>query len=215
MALHSLIHQNHLLTARDLGSMSYTSKTDHFIERLSKSKHLSLVLFITAFLEASFSPVLPEALLLVVLAYRKDLSWKFLSALSALGSATGALLMYALGYFLFDAYGAQILAFLHGEVVSATAKTLFEQNAFMAQFVASLTPLPDRVFSFLAGTFHVSVPIIFVATFLGRFVRAGVVAYLSYEYGDEARVYIKKHTHFAVIVLVIIVILYTLYKIYG
>ena len=187
-------------------------KTDAWIDRLSKMKHFKSVLFVTAFFEATISPLLPEVLILVVLAYRKDISWKVVAAVSALGSACGSLFMYCLGMFFYSSYGVPILRFIHGEAVAEKAKQLFEQNAFMAQFVASLTPLPDRVFSFLAGAFLVSLPVVFTATFLGRLLRAGVAAYLSYEYGDEARLYIKKHTKLTIIIIFILVCAYGVYK---
>jgi membrane protein YqaA with SNARE-associated domain len=194
--------------------MSVVSKTDKVIERLSKSERVVPTLFVVAFLEASISPVLPEALLLVVLAYRKDISWKFLAAVSAFGSACGALVMYALGFFLFDEFGKAILSFLHGEQLADHARNLFADNAFIAQWTAALTPLPDRVFSFLAGAFKVSLPVMFAATFLGRLVRAGVVSYLSYEYGDEARVYIKRHTKNVLIAVLLISVGYFVYRFY-
>ena len=75
--------------------------TDATIAKLSKMKHIKSVIFLTAFLEATISPLLPEVLLLVVLSYRKDISWKLLSSVSAFGSATGALLMYSLGSFFY------------------------------------------------------------------------------------------------------------------
>lgn len=189
-------------------------RTDAWIAKLSKMKHMKSVLFVTAFLEATVSPILPEVLLLVVLSYRKDISWKLLSAISALGSAVGALVMYLLGSFLYTSYGPRILQALNGEVVAEKARNLFEQNSFVAQFFASLTPLPDRVFSFLAGAFSVSIITIFIATFLGRLVRASVVAYLAYEYGDEARVYIKKHTKTAAVILLLIVLIYVVHKVW-
>lgn len=171
-----------------------------------------LVVFIVAVLEATFSPLLPEALIAIILAYRKDLSWKVMSIVSAFGSACGAVLMYFLGAFFYASYGQAILHFLHGESVVEKAKILFDNNTFVAQLLASFTPLPDRVFSFLAGAFLVSLPVIFIATFLGRLVRAGIVAYLSFEYGDEAREYIKKHTSKVVYCFILFLGIYILYK---
>lgn len=191
--------------------MKLFTQVDATINRLSKTKYLKSVTFCIAFLEASISPILPEAFLLVVLAYRKDISWKILSLISALGSSVGALAMYLLGVFFYKTYGASLLSFLHAEAVAEKAKVLFAENAFYAQFFAALTPLPDRVFSFLAGAFLVSVPIIFVATFLGRLIRVVPFAYLSYEYGDEARVYIKRHTKTASIVIGVGIVVYILY----
>jgi membrane protein YqaA with SNARE-associated domain len=119
--------------------------------------------------------------------------------------------MYMLGATLYNTYGTSLLSFLHGEAVAEKAKILFAENAFYAQFFAALTPLPDRVFSFLAGAFLVSVPIIFVATFVGRLIRVAPIAYLSFEYGDEAREYIKRHTKKAAIAVGVLAAIYILY----
>lgn len=185
---------------------------DKLLDKFSKTKYLPVVTFLVAFFEASVSPILPEAFLLVVLAYRKDFSWKILSVISALGSSFGALTMYILGAKLYDSYGPQLLQFLHGEAFAEKARILFQDNAFMTQFFAALTPLPDRVFSFLAGAFLVSPVTFFVATFIGRFVRVFPIAYLSYEYGDEARVYIKKHRKNAALGVAVLILAYVLYK---
>ena len=195
--------------------MSFFTQGDRLIQKFSRTKYLKSITFCIAFLEATISPVLPEAFLAVVLSYRKDISWKVLSCVSALGSALGAMFMYILGATIYEKYGQTVLAFLHGETFAEKAKLLFLDNAFMAQFIASLTPLPDRVFSFLAGAFLVSPLIIFVATFLGRLTRVTPIAYLSYEYGDEAREYIKRHTKKVCIVFIIIVIGYVSYKYFS
>lgn len=191
--------------------MKLFTHVDAIINKLSKTKHLKLVTFLVAFFEASISPVLPEAFLLVVLAYRKDVSWKLLSVISALGSTIGALSMYFLGATLYKSYGDNLLAFFNGEAVAEKAKVLFADNAFYAQFFAALTPLPDRIFSFLAGAFLISVSTIFFATFFGRFIRVAPIAYLSYEYGDEARVYIKRHTKKVSIIIGVVIVLYLIY----
>ena len=192
--------------------MKIFTHVDATINRLSKTKYIKSVTFVVAFLEATISPILPEAFLLIVLAYRKDISWKLLSLISALGSSVGALAMYLLGATLYKSYGQSMLSFINGEGFAEKARVLFAENAFSAQFFAALTPLPDRVFSFLAGAFLISMPIIFIATFCGRLIRVAPVAYLSYEYGDEARVYIKRHTKKASIVIGILVVGYILYK---
>jgi membrane protein YqaA with SNARE-associated domain len=173
--------------------MSFFSKGDAFLYRLSKTRHLSVVMFLVAFFEATISPLFPEAFILLVLIYRKDISWKILSVISALGSATGSLVMYLIGARLYTVYGSQVVAFLHGEDIEGRAKILFTDNAFLAQFLAAVTPFPDRIFSFLAGAFFISPAIIFAATFLGRFFRIVPVAYLSYKYGDIARLYVKNN----------------------
>ena len=181
---------------------------DRCIDHWSRSRYIKSVTFVIAFLEACISPLPPEAFLLVVLAYRKDISWKILSFISAIGSTLGALFSYWVGYLFFASYGERIISFFHGEGLVSFFHESFAKNAFMAQFIAAITPAPDKVFTFLAGAFTISLPAILLGTFLGRYLRVLPVAYLSYEYGDEARVYIKKHKQYAVIGLVVAVALY-------
>lgn len=181
--------------------MNVVTKTDHILERLSQSKRTRGIVFLLAFLEQSFSPILPEAYLALILSYRKDISWKVLSLFSALGSLFGAALTYLLGYFFFASYGERIVTFLGWNDIVISAKNLFGETVFVTQLVAALTPLPDRIFAFTAGAFEVFLPAILLATFLGRLLRASVVAYVAYEWGDEARDFIKKHTKLASIAL--------------
>ncbi len=189
-------------------------KTDHLLNRLSRSKRVPFVVFILAFLEQSISPILPEAYVALVLSYRKDISWRFLSFVSACGSTVGALSTYMLGYFLYASYGERLVEVLGWGGVFEKAKALFADNVFIAQFLATLTPLPDRVFSFVAGAFGASLIVVLIATFLGRLVRISVVAYLAYEWGDEARDFVKKHTGLAVAMVILLVALYVLYKVF-
>lgn len=193
--------------------MNLVLKTDHILDRLSKSKRVPFITFVLAFLEQSISPILPEAYIALILSYRKDISWKFLSFVSACGSTTGSLVTYTLGYFLYASYGERLVEVLGWGAVFEKAKVLFADNVFIAQFLATLTPLPDRVFSFVAGAFGASLILVLIATFLGRLLRVSVVAYLAYEWGDEARGFIKKHTRLAIILLVLLVLLYVIYQV--
>ncbi len=195
--------------------MNLVLKTDHLLNRLSRSKRVPFITFILAFLEQSVSPILPEAYVALVLSYRKDISWRFLSFVSACGSTAGALVTYTLGYFLYASYGDKLVGALGWEGVFEKAKVLFADNVFIAQFLATLTPLPDRVFSFVAGAFGASLIVVLIATFLGRLVRISVVAYLAYEWGDEARDFVKKHTKLAIVIIAFLVALYVLYKVFG
>jgi membrane protein YqaA with SNARE-associated domain len=192
--------------------MNLVFKTDQILNKLSRSKRVPLVTFILAFLEQSISPVLPEAYVALVLSYRKDLSWRFLSLVSACGSTLGAFVTYILGYFLYASYGEKIVIALGWGQVFEKAQVLFADNVFIAQFLATLTPLPDRVFSFVAGAFGASLITVLTATTLGRLLRVSVIAYLAYEWGDEARDFIKKHTRLAVLLLAGLAALYVLYK---
>lgn len=192
--------------------MKFFQKTDAFLKRITSSRFALFYLFVLAFFEASVSPILPEAYIVLLSLYRKEYSWKVTSTLSAFGSAVGASVVYILGRFFFDNFGQALLSFFHGEAVFQKAKELFQVNAFYAQFFAALTPLPDRVFSLFAGAFAVNYFVFFIATFCGRFVRSGLTAYFFTKYGEAGKKYLKKHTKNAVIIFVVFFLLYSLLK---
>lgn len=167
--------------------------------------------YVVAFLEATISPLLPELVVAAILSYRKDISWKLLSVISALGSATGAGFLYIVGKYVYAAYQS-FFDGLIGSALGLYTEKLFEYNTFVSMFLAALTPLPDRVFAFLSGIFALSLWITVAAFFLGRLVRVGIVAYFSYHFGDEAREFILKHTRMVSIVLIAVVLLFVVYK---
>ncbi len=192
--------------------MKFFQKTDAFLKRITSSRFALSYLFVLAFFEASVSPILPEAYIALLSLYRKEYSWKITSTISTLGSALGASVVYLLGRFFFDTFGQALLSFFHGEAVFQKAKELFQVNAFYAQFFAALTPLPDRVFSLFAGAFAVNYFVFFIATFCGRYVRAGLTAYFFTKYGEAGKKYLKKHTKNAVIIFVALFLLYLFFK---
>jgi membrane protein YqaA with SNARE-associated domain len=190
-------------------------RVDRWIAYVVNHAWIKTGIFLVAFLEATILPILPEIVVGTILTYRKDLSWKLLSVISALGSTTGAAALYLAGRYLYASYQSTFDAFLEGSVIASYTDTLLNQNSFIAMFVASFTPLPDRVFAFLAGLLTLNIAIVVPAFFLGRLTRVGIVAYFSYHFGDEAREYILRHTKTATISVIFLVVLYIGFKYFG
>lgn len=186
-------------------------RIDRWVEYVATRTWIRRGLFIVAVLEATISPLLPELVVAAILSYRKDISWKVLSFISALGSATGASILYLLGKFLYKANEAFFENILGGALGTYT-QNLLGHNTFVSVFLAAFTPLPDRIFAFLSGVLSLSFPIVFLAFFLGRVIRVSIVAFFSYHFGDEARRYILKHTRQVTLGLIVLIALYILFK---
>lgn len=193
--------------AQDYASKE-VKRIDRWIAYVVNHAWVKSGIFIVAFLEATISPLLPELVVGAVLAYRKDLSWVRLSLISAAGSALGASLFYYFGKYLYALNQATFDRFLDGSTIAAYTDRLINQNSFVTMFVASFTPLPDRVFALLSGLLAINFFVVVTAFFLGRLLRVGIVAYFSYHFGDEAREYILKHTKKATIAILLLVALY-------
>ena len=186
-------------------------KIDKWIAYIATRSWVKSGVYVVAILETTISPLLPELVVAAVLSYRKDISWKLLSIISALGSATGAALLYVSGKFLY-AHNQSFFDGVFGSHLGTYSEKLLEHNTFISMFLAAFTPLPDRVFAFLSGLFSLPFIVVVSAFFLGRLIRVCIVAYLSYEYGDEAREYILKHTKRAIIIVVVAIAAYIIYK---
>lgn len=190
-------------------------RVDKWVAYVVHHTYVKTAIYIVAVLEATISPFIPEIVVAAVLTYRKDLSWKILSLVSALGSVTGVSILYFLGKFLYKTHESYFNTILDGGRFAQYTQDILAQNTFVAMFLASFTPLPDRVFSFLSGVLSLPFLVVVTAFFLGRLLRVGIVAYFSYKLGDEARAYILKHTRTATIILVVFIALYALIKIKG
>ncbi|MDB5259882.1 MAG: lipoprotein [Candidatus Nomurabacteria bacterium] len=187
-------------------------RIDRWIKYIVHHAWIKTAVFIVALLEATISPLLPEIIVAAVLTYRKDVSWKVLSLISALGSATGVAILYLVGKFLYNLYKSFFDSWLGGATISHYTDIILHQNTFISMFLAAFTPLPDRIFAFLSGLLSLNFIVVIIAFFLGRLIRVGIVAYFSYKFGDEARVYILKHTKRAILILGGLILLYIAYK---
>ena len=190
-------------------------KIDRFIKYVATRTWIKTGIFFVALLEATISPVLPELVVATVLSYRKDISWKLLSFISALGSTAGAALLYLLGKYLYRTHESWFQNIFDSSLIATYTENLFSHNAFVSMFLAAFTPLPDRIFATLSGVFLLPFLVVVTAFFLGRLIRVGIIAYFSYEFGDEARHYILKHTKLVTVVIVVLVVVYILMKMQG
>jgi membrane protein YqaA with SNARE-associated domain len=190
-------------------------KIDRLIKYVATRTWIKTGIYFVALLEATVLPVLPELVVAAVLSYRKDISWKLLSVISALGSATGATALYLLGRYLYKAHEIWFDGLFDSSLLAAYTEKLLSHNVFVSMFLAAFTPLPDRIFAFLSGVFLLSFPVVIAAFFLGRLIRVGIVAYFSYHFGDEARIYILRHTRRVTAAVLLLVGLYILARMQG
>jgi membrane protein YqaA with SNARE-associated domain len=190
-------------------------RIDKWMAYVVNHAYVKTIVYIVALLEATISPLVPEIVVAAVLTYRKDISWKLLSLVSALGSITGVTILYFFGKYLYKTHELFFENLLEGARFAQYTQEILSQNAFVAMFLASFTPLPDRVFAFLSGVLSLPFIIVIIAFFCGRLLRVGIVAYFSYKLGDEARSYILKHTRTVSIVLTVLIVVYIFLKVKG
>lgn len=169
---------------------------EHITERSEKSwvwfssrahgSHAKGWLALLAFLEPIISPIVPETLMVaMLLAGSDERRWKVYAALTTACSFLGGLVAYGVGMLIFNYFGDPILSYFGIADIHATAQMLLGGSIFIVMFFVTFTPLPDKVFTILAG--FLGVPFLpYAAGFLfGRALRFTLVAYLVHKVGPK------------------------------
>lgn len=171
-------------------------------------------LFILAFAEASFFPIPPDALLIALALGSRAKAFKF--ALNCtIGSISGALLGYTIGYFLWWNGGDQFSAialFFFRNIPGFTKKLFFDVQKlyeawdFWIIFTAGFTPIPYKVFTISSGAFQINLAAFIIASLVGRAGRFFLVSFLIWEFGPQIKLFIDKYFNWLAVAFTILLI---------
>lgn len=158
-----------------------------WVEKYAEHKHAKAALALVAFTESSFFPIPPFVLIVAMLAQEKKPSWVRLATIGMVSSVLGGAFGYLIGKFFYGYVGAPLIAWygLTGEVNHLGQ--IFRDHVFFTIFLASLSPLPYKVFTLSAGLFSVNFVSFIIASVVGRSIRFFFVAYVSNRYGVRAK----------------------------
>lgn len=151
-------------------------------------------LFLLAFAEATFFPVPPDVLLMALALAAPFRAYRF-ALVALLGSVSGGILGYLLGWQLWHLLEPLFYQYVPGVTAVGFAEVgrLFEQYDFWTIFAAGLTPIPYKIFTISAGVFEINFAIFLIASLIGRSLRFFLVAAMFYYLGRPARQLIDKY----------------------
>lgn len=129
-------------------------------------RHAAGWLALFAFVEASFFPIPPHPLLGLMCLAEPRKALRF-AAIATLASVAGGLLGYAIGHFLYDAVGTQLLAALGLADSFPKAACYLREYGAEIIMIKGATPIPFKLLTITAG---------FIAMPLGTFVAASLVS---------------------------------------
>jgi len=177
-----------------------------WVESFAAKPYALWALFFIAFVEASFFPIPPDALLLALAVMYPKRSYIF-ALVCAAGSVSGAFLGYYIGYAFFELIGSRILEFYGAMDHFETVLVKYREHGFLAIVLAGFTPIPFKVFTIAAG-FNLTIPLstLAIASLIGRSLRFFLVATFFYFLGPQIKVYIDKYFDiFAIAFMVLLV----------
>lgn len=185
----------------------FKTKALNWFLHFAHTPHARWWLAFFSFLESSFFPIPPDILLIGILAARAG-RWVWHAFITTAFSVLGGIAGYAIGFYFFDLFGKEIIAFYHLEAQMAHVGELFRENAFWAIFISAFSPIPYKVFTISAGFFTID-PVSFIAaSIIGRGLRFFPVAYLADRWGSVVGQFIFKYFNVVSFIIAILVVFF-------
>lgn len=148
-------------------------------------------LFAVAFAESSFFPIPPDVMLIPMVVANRAKAWLF-ATITTVGSVTGGVAGYLIGYFLFDQVGKPILEFYGKTEALDQFAAWFNEWGPAIVVVGGLTPFPYKVVTITAGVVGMPLLPFLLWSIVGRAPRFFMVAGLLYYFGPPIREFIER-----------------------
>ena len=154
-----------------------------------------LALFLCSFSDASIfpAPVLTVFILLILVNYQKA---KNFIILATLGTFSGALAGYVLGYFASENLSIGSEGFIQYLCIHVPGFTkdgfqnirlLYTKWNFGILFMASFSPIPYGLFSLSSGIFKINIPVFCLATRICQAAKFWLLAFVTKRMGPRAK----------------------------
>jgi|WetSurMetagenome_2_1015567.scaffolds.fasta_scaffold00921_3 membrane protein YqaA with SNARE-associated domain len=165
----------------------------------SNIKWSTWILFVFAFVDASFFPLPVSTSFLLLILFDSTRSFRYV-IVTTLGTFAGAFAGYLVGSFVLanpNAGSSDFLQFLFNHVPGFTEgayhrmQALFSGSGFWILFGASFTPIPFGLFSLAAGAFQINILSFIIATIVSQFLKFFLLAYIAIKVGPEIKMIFK------------------------
>ena len=190
---------------------------------LAAHKSSNFYLGLVSFIESSFFPIPPDAMIIpMVIAKKKEYLKIFLIA--SIFSVLGGIFGYLIGYLFFDLAMYVIEFYGYQDRVENLKSSMSQGRGFLAWlsilFLAGFTPLPYKAFTISSGLIAFNLPIFIIVSLISRSLRFFIVAFLSYKFGELFTEYMEKYgskwfTIIGIIIVIIFIIIYLYLKFNG
>lgn len=176
--------------------LSVKTRSWAWFKERADGPHALLWLALLAFLEPTFSPIIPETLMVAMILARPA-RWAYFAGVAAIASIAGGIFGYFVGAALFAGVGNFVISLYHLEPWVSRVHELFSENIFTTMALVTFTPVPDKIFVFFAGFLHLSFPVYLAGYVVGRTARIFLVGWLLKRFGAHALALAEKYAVWA------------------
>jgi membrane protein YqaA with SNARE-associated domain len=158
-------------------------------------KYAKSFLAFGSFIESSFFPIPPDAMIVPMIVAKKKEFLK-IATIATIFSVLGALFGYIIGYIFFNEIGIKIFEIYGYEDPSFLKEKFSTTGGFVSWvgilFTAGFTPLPFKLLTISSGFIHFNLIFFIIICVVTRGLRFFLVAFLTNRYGDKFGPFLEK-----------------------
>jgi membrane protein YqaA with SNARE-associated domain len=150
---------------------------------------------IVSFVESSFFPIPPDAMLIPMAIARPDKAW-FYATVCTVTSVAGGVLGYFIGAMLYDSVGLWLIQLYgYGNKVEAFREAYAQWGGWII-LLKGLTPIPYKIVTIASGFAGYNLLLFVLLSIVARGMRFFLAAFLLNRYGAQARTIIEERLGF-------------------
>src|SRR5262245_15817483 len=159
-----------------------------------------------SFVESSFFPIPPDAMLIPMGLARPKRAF-FFATVCTITSVAGGVLGYVIGALLYDSVGLWLIKLYgYGAKVEAFREAYREWGAWII-LIKGLTPIPYKIVTITSGLAAYPIVPFILLSIVARGMRFYAVAFLIHRYGERARAIIEERlTLWATLAAILLVV---------
>ncbi|WP_176590368.1 YqaA family protein [Sphingobium sp. EM0848] len=154
--------------------------------------HAERWLFAISFMESSFFPIPPHPLLGLMCLARPERAIRF-GLICTIASVMGGLFGYAIGHFVYETVGQQILNTLGLAAKFPVAACYLRDYGAEIILIKGATPIPFKLITITAGFIGLSLFTFLWASVLSRAFQFMLVGFLFWKFGSPIKAFIEKY----------------------
>lgn len=154
--------------------------------------HAERWLAVISFMESSFFPIPPHPLLGLMCLAKPKMALRY-GVVCTVTSVLGGLFGYAIGYFLFESVGAQLLEWLHLTKSFPVAACYLRLYGAELILIKGATPIPFKLITITSGFISLDLFTFIWASTLSRGFQFMAVGLLFWKYGAPIKGFLEKY----------------------
>lgn len=185
--------------------MKYIRRMYDWTLALSAHRHAGWALGGVSFVESSVFPIPPDVMLIPMCIADRKKSFRY-ATICTISSVFGGFLGYAIGYFLYETIGQQIVEFYGAADKVAELQVKYDEWGGWIILAKGMTPFPYKILTILSGVLHMNLAVFAAASVAARAMRFYLVAALIWKFGAPIQAFVEKYLGWCTLVFLILLI---------